>query len=136
MNRTEKALWNRIRRHLPGVSDRVENAAGPGFPDAYADHEKGSYWVELKVTSESAASDKGRVVGLLRPSQVVWLRRHVREGASAFMIVGHKRGLVIHRVVYRDGSVDVEKLFSLTGPFDLKNKLYFNQEMRRGLQHG
>ena len=135
MNRTERSLWERLNGCLPGVSDRVENAAGTGFPDVYGDCEKNSYWVELKVSPEKRALDKRRALELLRPSQVVWLHRHVREGAVAFVAVGHPRGLVVYRVVYRDRRIELEKIISLIGAFNTENKLYFISEMRRSLQH-
>jgi hypothetical protein len=90
MSQPERALWGRLKAHLPGEAERTENVAGSGMPDVYAVHNpvmvgRGeSYWVELKVSNRAR-----RVVDpvpLLRPSQLAWHARFAFKGATILVL--------------------------------------------------
>ena len=136
MNRTEKSLWNKVRSLFPGTSNRVENGVAPGFPDTYHDWVRKSYWVELKIGSTRVAEDPERAIKLMRWTQRVWSRRHVREGARVFLLVGHSKGLVMYQLLHYQLSIRLEKIFQINGLLNSVNKLYFNIEMRKALEHG
>jgi hypothetical protein len=89
---TERNLWNRIKGYLPGVVDRVENVAHPGFTDISG--ACGSdYWVELKVTTnksnELIISTMSLMI-MLQPSQVVWIRKRLHHGSKVFILIKTK----------------------------------------------
>lgn len=100
MNRTEKALWKRISKTgtLPGKAQRVENRAMTGFPDVYAVCNGRSYWVELKVSSRKKAGTPTEVFKMLEPSQVIWLHTFLQEKVTAFILIGHSKGLHLYKV--------------------------------------
>ena len=132
MNRTEKNLWKKLKTVLPGAADRMENTAGTGFPDVYGDSGFRSYWVEMKVASTQVASDGTKALKLLRPTQVVWLRRHVSRGATCLLAVGHTRGVVFYKVL----RVGMKKIIEFSDTFSRENKLLLNAELRQEIEHG
>lgn len=82
---TEKQLWHRIKKLLPGIAERVENVATAGMPDVYGEHVNGSYWVELKVD----ALERNDLN--LNHNQLPWVVRHLRHGAVVFVASWNSR---------------------------------------------
>ncbi len=92
---SEKTLYNKVKRYLPGTVSRVENLCDPGMPDVSGSCEKGDYWVELKAPGLAhPASDP---TYLLNEHQLPWTRRRLRFGARVFMLVQNKRSITLFK---------------------------------------
>lgn len=138
MNRTEKALWKRVRGVFPGVAERMENAAIPGYPDVQGDWCGRAYWVELKASRTKAMPEARRVTDMLEPSQRLWLRRHLPHGALAFVLLGWKNGVALYlAMLVQDGrDFILEKRVSVENSLtkdkkkmladSIKKEIYFN----------
>jgi len=83
MNKPEKKLWDKIKKYMPGDTERVENICSTGMPDISGAWKK-DYWIELKYYS--TLKNKS-VQDLLRPSQLGWHRLRAKYGSIIFVIV-------------------------------------------------
>lgn len=136
MNRTEKALWKRTRRCFPGIVERMENYANPGYPDVQGHCIGRCYWVELKVTTEKKARCMESVTNLLRPSQKVWLIQHMQHGAISFILVGFKKGILLYKVApYTSWAsikqIKIFKMLEINSTLSPKKVLYFKDTLRK-----
>ncbi len=82
----EQGFYRLLSPHLPGVAERIENAAGAGTPDFYCIWNGVSYFVECKV----AKTKNWDLIKLLEPSQIAWYRRHYMNGGNTFFIVRYE----------------------------------------------
>jgi len=121
MNLTEQKFWKLIKPHLPGDVSRVENTADNGMPDI-----SGScgidYWVELKV-----CDNKGKersVEKLLRPEQVVWHNRRVKQGACVIVLVRYKERILAYCARNMESRIEYLPIPPIWG--SEKNKIGFN----------
>lgn len=90
---SEKKLWQRIKKYLPGKAERVENILEPGMPDIYGDCKEGAYWIEMKAPLTVECKDPGK---LLRPAQRAWIVTHLHsDGAAIFMCIECKRKILL-----------------------------------------
>lgn len=108
---SEKKLWNRVRKYLPGIAERVENILDKGTPDVHGECHAGGYWVELKAPL--TVSEPEDPADLLDPFQRAWFVRRLRYGARLFVIAQFKR-----HVAFYKASLVGQKLFL----FDLWHK--------------
>jgi hypothetical protein len=92
MNLTEQKFWKLIKPHLPGDVSRVENATDNGMPDINGTFGI-DYWVELKVCNNK--SKERPIEKLLRPDQIVWHNRRVKQGACVFVLVRYEDKIAI-----------------------------------------
>jgi hypothetical protein len=95
----ERALWNRIEKIFPGITDRIENLATVGVPDVTGTCSKGDYWVESKVLTKPAEIFPFDLVGCirgdtLRPSQYSWAYKRTHSGNSRIFIAAEYCGRV------------------------------------------
>jgi hypothetical protein len=98
MKHPERALWSRIEKVFPGITDRIENLATVGVPDVTGTCDRGDYWVESKVLTKSAVEVPFEAVGfirgdVLRPSQYSWAFRRTHSGHSTIFIAAEYEGL-------------------------------------------
>lgn len=97
----EQRFWrNRVRPALiaiPGLEyERVELRTGKsGIPDVYVSHRGTSAWLELKWASvkEEATGTVSEIdLSGWAPEQRGWAKRHGRQGAKVFLLVGTSIG--------------------------------------------
>lgn len=105
----EQAFYKLLKPNIPGLPERIENAAGAGNPDFFCIWAGRVYWVEVKV----AKSINYSVKDLLEPSQIAWARRYQSHGGTIFFVVRHKDTISVF-----DGSYAL--LEKLEKPFDWK----------------
>lgn len=89
----ESDFWNLIRDKMPGITERLEPVFGSGLPDVYGTYEK-SYFTELKATDSLKIVD---VTTLLRDSQIIWHKKHGRQGAIIFVLVKYRDGIMFYQ---------------------------------------
>lgn len=91
---SEKTLWNKVKKWLPGVAERVENLCDPGTPDVHGVCEGGEYWVELKAPGTLLEPpDAGE---LLNPRQRAWFLRRLPLRPCLFMLVEFKKDIRLY----------------------------------------
>lgn len=87
--RPEQAFYQLLRPHLPGLPERIENAAGAGTPDFHCIYSGLVYWVECKTPR----TKKWELLKLLEPSQIAWYKRYALSGGTVFFVVKDISGI-------------------------------------------
>jgi len=122
MNLTEQKFWKLIKPHLPGDVSRVENTADNGMPDI-----NGTcgidYWIELKVCDNKGK--KRPVEKLLRPDQIVWHTRRIKQGACVLVLVRYEDRILVYYAKNTEGKIE----YLLIAPGIGKNKGGFDWGM-------
>ena len=114
---TESSLWALVRDHLPGQSERVENALTVGTPDVYNITEGVSTWIELKTLNKlEELSDP--VTGLTM-EQRRWHKKHWENEGRVFILTRIGNDIYIHRYVDRE----FYRLLKTSKPFNWGNIL-------------
>lgn len=87
----ETSLWNWLskaksthREHLHMT--RLENLVGEGTPDTEGCLDGRQFWIELKCNARPARA-KTPIHVKFRPMQPPWLKRRVRAGGRAFVLI-------------------------------------------------
>ena len=81
---SEVELWTLLQKHLPGMSERIENGVACGTPDVYNCTNGHSTWIELKHLKRLENLD---ILHLgLHPSQRSWHINHHRNGGWSFVL--------------------------------------------------
>lgn len=93
MKHLERDFWHLTKGKYPGEHERIENAAGNGITDVYGTYEK-SYFVELKATDNVKEIP---VIKLLRDTQIIWHKKHGRQGAIIFVAVKYPTRIIIYQ---------------------------------------
>lgn len=93
MKHLEQDFWKLIRDKLPGITERLEPVFGSGLPDVYGTYEQ-SFFIELKATESLKIVDPQT---LLRDSQIIWHKKHGRQGAIIFVMVKYRDGIKIYQ---------------------------------------
>lgn len=104
----EQAFWANLNKEkrLPGIADRVENVATPGFFDVSGTYRGHDYWVELKAPATVSFD----VAELLETSQKTWSVRRYHQGArNLFVFVKNKKN---NLYLYKVGVDGVTPYFS------------------------
>ena len=79
MNHPEQEFWNRLRKHLPGFTQRIETSTGNGVPDVYCCWKSKPFWLELKIWTPGTGI-------LLRKEQWAWAKQHEIFGGHSFVL--------------------------------------------------
>lgn len=80
MNHPEQEFWARLRKHVPGFTQRIETTTGSGVPDVYCCWKSKPFWMELKVWTPGVGI-------LLRKEQWAWAKQHFVQGAGQSFVV-------------------------------------------------
>ncbi len=94
----ESDFWRLIRDRLPGIVERLEPVFGSGLPDVYGTYEQ-SYFCELKVVDSVKEVSP---LSLLRDSQIIWHKKHGRQGAIIFLLVKYTYGIKMYQYIFPD----------------------------------
>ena len=82
MRKPEQKLWDKVHKYFPGDVSRVENVVDSGMPDITGAFIN-DYWIELKVIDGPVLPD---ICKILRPSQIVWHARRVKQCSIIFIL--------------------------------------------------
>ena len=111
---SEKRLYNRIKKYLPGAVSRVENLCDPGMPDTNGSCKQGDYWIEFKdadCVHPVINQDK-----LLDQKQRAWTVKRVRYGATVLLAVQYKQCFTISRARLFSEGLTYTGIFFCKGP--------------------
>jgi hypothetical protein len=136
MNRTEKLLWHKAKTILPGITARVENLAHSGYPDVHGIFEGQDYWVELKVIqTKKPVWTNEMLFKLLQETQVVWaiMRIKYAKYRRLFMLVGHKKGMRLFKIVIMNELFTFEYIAEAIQPMKEEDKLIFKLRIQEVL---
>jgi hypothetical protein len=96
LRKPEQKLWDKVHQYFPGDVSRVENVVDSGMPDVTAAYIN-DYWVELKV--EDIQAEKGNILKILRPSQLVWHARRVKQCSIIFVLIEYIDYIILYQCI-------------------------------------
>lgn len=107
--RPEAKIWQRIKDKLPWKQVcRIENIAGVGIPDIYGHHDGRANWMELKHVYKAGKITPEDIKKALRPSQVIWHRKHREAGGRVFVLASNLCG---DHALFISGEEPIEILY-------------------------
>lgn len=91
---SEVDLWNLLKGHLPGMSERIENGVANGTPDVYNCTNGVSTWIELKSLTRL---ENLEILHLgLHPSQRNWHIKHHKNGGWSLVLTRVNDTIYVH----------------------------------------